>query len=391
MVHGLAPFAFGAPLFVGTCPLKVCQLINVDFALNHFVLPLMRAIRARGHEVVGASAEGPLLGAARGEGFRIAAVPFRRSYDVFAHARAFAFLVRFFRQERFDLLHVHTPLAALIGRLAGRAAGVPTIAYTAHGFYFHDRMGWAARAAHIGLERLGAAATDILMTQSAEDAASARHLGLAPKGVVHAIGNGVDLGVFRPDPGARAPVRAELGVDEDAVVAVMTGRLVAEKGYPELFRAAARTENLHLWCIGSRLASDHADPISADIAAARAAMGSRLRLLGYRTDVARLLAAADLFVLPSHREGMPRSIIEAMACGLAAIATDIRGAREEVMAGETGLLVPVGDVDALQAALARLAGNGDLRARMGSAGLARARQFHDEARIIARQIAILGL
>lgn len=371
--------------------MKVAQLINVDFALNHFVLPLMRAIRARGHEVVGICADGPLLGPARAEGFRIVPAPFQRSYDLLNHARAYRFLKHLFRAEKFDLLHVHTPLAGLIGRLAGRAAGVPKIAYTAHGFYFHDRMGAIPRTVHIGLERLGARATDILMTQSSEDAETAIRLGLAPGGVAHAIGNGVDVERFRPDLALRAPVRAELGLADDAVVAVMTGRLVAEKGYPELFAAAARVPSLHLWCVGSRLVSDHADPIGADIEAAEAAMGPRLKLLGYRADVARLLAAADLFVLPSHREGMPRSIIEAMATGLPVVATDIRGSREEVVDGATGLLVPVHDVPALAAALARLVDDAPLRLRMGEAGLARARNLYDERKVIARQMTILGL
>jgi glycosyltransferase involved in cell wall biosynthesis len=370
---------------------KVAQLINVDFALNHFVLPLMREIRARGHEVLGICADGPLLATARAEGFRIVPAPFQRSYDLLAHARSYRFLTRLFREEKFDLLHVHTPLAALIGRLAGRAAGIPRIAYTAHGFYFHDRMAWPQKTFHIGLERLGARATDILMTQSSEDAETAIRLGLAPGGVAHAIGNGVDVEKFRPDPSLRAAVRAELGTPDDAVVAVMTGRLVAEKGYPELFRAAAQVPTLHLWCVGSRLASDHADPIGADIAAAQAAMGPRLHLLGYRPDVHRLLAAADLFTLPSHREGMPRSIIEAMATALPVVATDIRGSREEVVQGETGLLVPVGDVPALAAALARLASDAEMRAGMGAAGRARALELYDERKVIARQIQILGL
>jgi glycosyltransferase involved in cell wall biosynthesis len=371
--------------------LKVAQLINVDFALNHFVLPLMREIRARGHEVVGICADGPLLATARAEGFRIVPAPFRRSYDVLNHARAYRFLKTLFRKEKFDLLHVHTPLAGLIGRLAGRAAGVPKIAYTAHGFYFHDRMAWPQRAFHVGLEKLGARATDILMTQSAEDAATAIRLGLAPGGIAHAIGNGVDVERFRPAPGCRASVRAELGVPEDAVVAVMTGRLVAEKGYPELFAAALRVPALHLWCVGSRLASDHADPIGADIEAAEAAMGARLKLLGYRPDVENLLAAADLFVLPSHREGMPRSILEAMATGLPVVATDIRGSREEVVQDATGLLTPVGDVPALAEALARLVDDPALRLRMGAAGVARARALYDERKVIARQMEILGL
>jgi glycosyltransferase involved in cell wall biosynthesis len=370
---------------------KIAQLINVDFALNHFVLPLMRAIRDRGHDVTGISADGPLLATARNEGFRIVTAPFERSYNFLAHARAYRFLRSFFAAEKFDLLHVHTPVAGLIGRLAGKAEAIPRIAYTAHGFYFHDRMGAVPRAFHVGLEKLGARATDILMTQSAEDAQTARRLGLAPGGVVHAIGNGVDPARFHPDPATRRAVRVELGVADDAVVALMVGRMVAEKGYPELLDTAARVPGLHLWCAGSRLQSDHAGPVEHAVQAAQATMGARLRLLGYRPDVHRLLAAADIFTLPSHREGMPRSIIEAMFAALPVVATDIRGSREEVLPERTGLLVPVQDTAALGAGLTRLAADPALRAAMGEAGRARALQHYDEAKVLARQLDILGL
>ncbi|MCC7427436.1 MAG: glycosyltransferase family 4 protein [Alphaproteobacteria bacterium] len=382
--------------------MKVCQLANVDFALHHFLMPLMRAIRERGHEVVGVCADGPLVAKARAEGFRIETAPLERSYDLIAHARAFRHLRRFFAAERFDLVHVHTPLAGLIGRFAARAARVPRIAYTAHGFYFHEHMPAAKRAFFVGLERLGRSVTDVLMTQSEEDAAAARALRIAPRGAVSAIGNGVDPALFHPpaaeaEQAERAALRAELGAAPDDVVVLMTGRMVAEKGYPELFaamaRAMARSPCLRLWCVGSRLASDHAASIDAAIAAAEAdpLLGPRLRLLGYRGDMPRLLRAADLFTLPSHREGMPRSIIEAMMTGLAVVATDIRGAREEVLAGETGLLVPLGDVAALADAFAGLGADAARRATMGAAGRARALDLYDEAKVIARQIDLLGL
>ena len=187
-------------------------------------------------------------------------------------------------------------------------------------------------------------------------------------------------------------MRAALDTDGDAVVVVVIGRLDAEKGYPELLAAAARID-AHLWVIGERLPSDHAGSVDAAFAAAEddPALAPRLRVLGARDDVPDLLAAADMFVLPSHREGMPRSIIEAMMSGLPVVATDIRGSREEVVDGETGLLVPVGDVAALAAALGRLAGDADLRRRMGAAGAARARALYDERKVIARQLDILGL
>jgi glycosyltransferase involved in cell wall biosynthesis len=107
--------------------------------------------------------------------------------------------------------------------------------------------------------------------------------------------------------------------------------------------------------------------------------------------VHRLLAASDLFTLPSHREGMPRSIIEAMFAALPVVATDIRGSREEVVAEATGLLVPVNDAPALAQALARLAADAPLRRAMGAAGRARAVAHFDEAKVLARQLDIMGL
>ena len=120
-------------------------------------------------------------------------------------------------------------------------------------------------------------------------------------------------------------------------------------------------------------------------------MRQRIKFLGYRTDIPELFSAADIFTLPSHREGMPRSIIEAMMAGLPVVATDIRGSREEVVPDETGLLVPVGDAEALAAALTRLSGEPVLRRRLGEAGRARALALYDEAQVIDRQVRRLGL
>ena len=214
--------------------------------------------------------------------------------------------------------------------------------------------------------------TDTLFTQAEEDAETARRLGLCRGEIVQAIGNGVDPARFHPagEPPDRA-VRAALTVPTDVVVIVVIGRLVAEKGYCELFEAM-RSVDAYLCVIGERLESDHADAIDDAIEAVEhdPALGPRVRFLGYRADAAALLRGADIYTLPSHREGMPRSIIEAMMTGLPVVATDVRGSREEVVDGETGLLVPVGDAAALATALARLAADPAERARMGTAGRA---------------------
>jgi glycosyltransferase involved in cell wall biosynthesis len=140
--------------------------------------------------------------------------------------------------------------------------------------------------------------------------------------------------------------------------------------------------------VGERLASDRGQDMLAVLH--DAGLGERLRLLGYREDIPALLAAADIFALPSHFEGLPMSVIEAMLTGLPVVATAIRGPREQVVPNVTGLLVQPGAVAPLAAALARLAADPALRAAMGQAGRTRALELYDETKVLAHTMDLLG-
>ena len=191
-----------------------------------------------------------------------------------------------------------------------------------------------------------------------------------------------------PTQAARARLRAALGTPADRVVVVAVSRLVARKGYRELATAMRDVPDAELWVAGERLESDRGEDMAAMLRAA--GLGERLRLLGYRADVAAVLAAADIFVLPSYFEGLPMSVIEAMLTGLPVVATAIRGPREQVVPQVTGLLVPPRTVAPLASALRRLVGDPALRAAMGEAGRARALELYDEAKVLARTLDLLG-
>jgi glycosyltransferase involved in cell wall biosynthesis len=231
--------------------------------------------------------------------------------------------------------------------------------------------------------------TDVFMTVSEEEAADARHLRIHPNAT--AVLNGRNPAEFRPDAAARAAVRAGFGAAPDACVVVVVSRLVRHKGHPELLRAMEDVPGAELWVVGDRLPTDHGEPLEPCFTRAEAALGPRLRRLGYRHDVARLLAASDVFALPSHFEGLPMSVVEAMLTGLPVVATNVRGPREQVVDGETGFLVPPFEAAPLADALRRLVADPALRARMGEAGRMRALERYTEAKVMARTLDLLGL
>lgn len=372
---------------------RVLQCCAVDFTVTHFLLPLMRAQREWGFEVHFACARGPFVSDLEAEGFVFHPVDFRRNFNVLAHLRAYGELKAVIRDGGFDAVHVHTPVAAMIGRPAARRAGAPVVIYTAHGFYFHEGMAAWKRSFHIGLERRAQRHADFLMTQSAEDAAAAVDYGIARADRVQVIGNGVDLTRFRPtveSTQTRREVREEFGMSPDASLVLMIGRCVREKGYPELLeawkRVHAESPEAGLLCVSPQLESDREGyGGEAQRMAKRPEYGGSITFTGFRDDVPRLMQAADLFVLPSWREGMPRSILEAMATGLPVVATRIRGSREEVTDGETGLLAPPHDPRALAEALIQLLCDPDRRREMGREARIRVEDEFDEAKVIELQ------
>ena len=371
--------------------MKVCQLCAVDFTLRNFLLSLVDGMRQVGWEITAVCSDGPYVAGLRTRGYKIETVSIARSMNPLAAARSMLALVRLFRRERFDVLHVHTPVAALIGRIAARMAGIPLVVYTAHGFYFHDQMPRWKRRLFVALERFGGKFTDLLFSQSAEDAEEAVVEGIAPRERVLAIGNGVDVSRFDPvKVSAGGTVRATLGIPADVFVVGMIGRQVREKGLAEFLQAAVnlghRFPRVWFLLIGERLASDHAGGVEAEFAAARTQLGERLVAPGLRSDIPQMLAAMDLFCLPSWREGMPRTIIEAMMMGKPVVATAIRGAREEVVPEETGVLVPTRAPEQLAEAIARFVRDPAWGERLGQAGRERALMLYDEKKVIALQL-----
>ena len=297
------------------------------------------------------------------------------------------------RREAYDAVHVHTPIASVLGRVAARLAGTSRIIYTAHGFYFHDRMPRPRYLLYEGIERVASRLTHVILTQSREDFDTARRRGLFPSSKLRYLGNGVDVSWYRSvlvDERRRIALRNELLLPENTHPLVgITGRLTEEKGFQDLAQAMsvlrAGFPAAHLLVIGDQLGTDR-DPfrLRFDKRISELGLSRHVTFAGFRSDVRDLLSLLDIFVLPSYREGLPRSILEAMSMGLPVVASRIRGSREAVVDGVTGLLVPPGNAEALGGALIRLAANEALRRSLGSAGRNRAEVEYDERLVFHR-------
>ncbi|MEL7210603.1 MAG: glycosyltransferase family 4 protein, partial [Actinomycetota bacterium] len=287
-------------------------------------------------------------------------------------------LVRLCRRLEPDLIHTHTPKVSVLGRIGARLAGVPAIVNTQHGMYARPGDPLPRRLAVYAVERVAGAASHRELFVNRDDLDVMRGLGL-PEDRVRLVPNGVDTGRFEPvSTTERSQAKSRLGFDPDDVVVGAVGRLVAEKGFRELFEAMgtvqATVPGARLVVAGPEEPAKRDALGAGEIAEARA---QGVTFLDFVEDMPGFYAGLDVFVLPSHREGLPVSPIEAGAMGLPSVVTDIRGSRDVVRDGDTGLLVTVGDAGGLARALVELAGDRGRREQLGAAARTRVERHFD--------------
>lgn len=371
---------------------KMLQLCAVGFTVEKLLIPLVNEM-SKNYDVTVAMSYDSTTDVLKCNGYNIKNISIDRKISPVKNLKSLINIYKLIKKEEFDIVHVHTPIAGLLGRIAARIAGTPVIIYTAHGFYFHDKMQPIKRKLFIWFEKVGAWFCDYIFTQSDEDRKTAIFEGIISSDKIMTIGNGIDISRFNPsciDNDKIEVLRDELKIDKNEVVIGITGRVVREKGYVELVKAAAEvvkeSPNTKFIAIGDTLESDR-DGIKnwLDAFISDNKLNDKFIFAGSRSDVPELLSLIDIFTLPSYREGMPRSIIEAMSMGKPVVATNIRGCREEVIEGETGYLVNVGDAKDLAQKLSVLIKDKELREKMGKSARARALKEYDETIVLERQ------
>lgn len=352
--------------------MKIIRASTIPLSLNVFCRGLLSHLSAE-YDVVAVSSPGSDLDElARREGVRAVAVPMERRIAPLADLRSLRRLWRLFRREKPAMVHSLTPKAGLLCMMAARLAGVPVRVHTFTGLVFPTATGLKKRLLMLTDRITCACATHIVPEgRGVMDDLRRHRITRRPMRVLgHGNVRGIDLDHYRRTPGIEAQaaaMRASLGIARHHVVLVFVGRMVADKGVAELVEAfnAIDDPRLHLLLVGPPEAD--VDPL--DEATIRTITSHpRIHAVGAQPDVRPYLAAADVSVLPSYREGFPNVVIESGAMELPCIVTDINGSREIIEHGSNGLIVPPRDAAALKQAIAQLNDDDGLRARLAARG-----------------------
>ena len=374
---------------------KVLQVCAVDFTAKNLLLPLMISLRENGYRVSLACKAGKNYKFIKSQEIDIYDIPVARGYNPIKHITSVYRLYKLIRAYKFDIVHSHTTAASLDGCIAAKLARVPVILYTIHGLHIMENSSYMERVFYNFVEKLKCKLSTFVFTQSEEDRIYAIENKIVPPEKILTIGNGVDIDKFSLSfrERYRKEIRNELGIPHNSFVLTIVARLSKIKGYVELLKAVDLISNnlkedFYLLAVGGVIEDEPYPLRKEDLLSliSDKELKKRIIFTGTRNDVNRVLAGTDVFVLPSFLEGMPRSIIEAMAMGLSVIASNIKGSREEVVNNETGILVNAGDIVSLSFAILKLYKDPELRKKMGNNGRKRAEELYDERKVIEKEL-----
>lgn len=363
--------------------IKICHIASSDLTVKFLLLSQLKFLKSQGYDVYAVCSRGKWVKSIEKEGIKVKVIEIQRKISPFSDLVCLFKLIVFLRKERFSIVHTHTPKPSLLGQMAAKIAGVPIIVNTIHGFYFHDKTPYFQRKFFILIEKIAAMFSTMIFSQNRTDVNTAIHEKIAKIGKIKFLGNGIDLKRFDAKRFSKTFIlkkKKSLLINPKQKVIGIVGRLVEEKGYVELFEAFSHLKESFpktlLLIIGQK---EHDKKDSLDLSLVkRYEIEKSVMFLGEREDIDEIYPLMDVFVLPSWREGFPRSILEASAFSKPVIATDIRGCKDAVENKKTGVLVLVKDPQSLYKAMSYFLLNPKIMKLMGKNGRKKAEKEFDE-------------
>lgn len=344
---------------------RVLFVATVESHLLNFHIPFMKLLQGKDYEVHVATKLGNRQQEFDDIGVIKHNVDFSRSPYSPKVFKSLQQMEKLLEEIRFSLVHVHTPVAAFVTRLACQRTNTHPVLYTAHGFHFYKGAPLKNWLLYYNMEKLAAHWTDGLITINEEDYKAAQKFKLRKNGKVFFVpGVGVDIVGLEQRIASidRSEKRKELGISEQSTVLITVAELIPRKNHIQVLKALSKLNktNFHYLIVGNGESEQQLEKAVNELM-----LQDKVSFLGFRRDVPELMASSDIFILTSRHEGLTRAIMEAMAVGLPIIATDVRGNRDLVKSGENGYLVSLDDAEQTAIAIERLINSRNLRCSMG--------------------------
>ena len=311
----------------------------------------------------------------------------RNFNNILGPIKAIIKIVKIIKENKISVVHTHTPSGGTLGRLAAIYCRVPTILHTTGGLYFTKNSSFLIYWSVLYLERILSKFTNYIFSVNREDIETMIRLKIRPKNeIVYSGPGGVKISNYTLDNDYSKRKRKSLGLEKDNIIIGYVARLVKEKGTEELLKIIELVLKKRPSTIFIIVGKGQELPEFEQFIA-KNNLGKNLKLLGWRNDINELMFCFDLFVFPSHREGLPVVVIEAMSAMLPVVSFDIRGCREAIVDGETGFIVPFKDIDKIVQKICILIDDKNVRLEMGKMGRKRVIQeyldkFHVERQMI---------
>ncbi|MGO1369354.1 glycosyltransferase family 4 protein [Senegalia sp. (in: firmicutes)] len=351
---------------------KVLFVSTVESHIILFHIPFMKYFQDKGYEVHVATKISKRKQDLINENIILHDIDFTRkpySYKIF---KSLFQLIKLMKNNNFNLIHFHTPMASFIGRLAAKITNTNPVLYTAHGFHFYKNSPPLNWILFYNLERIASHWTDGLITINEEDYNRAKKFKLRKSGSLYYLnGVGVDIDKYEiKNNVSKEDIRKKLGFSKDDFIVLMIGELNKNKNHIQAINAidSIKNKDIKLIIVGEGELQNNLENYIKDQNI------ENVKMLGFRKDIPEILFSSDVLVSMSHREGLPKNIIEGMVASKPIIATNIRGNRDLVKNNVNGYLVEVGDEKSTKKYILELYNDKKLRMNLGKQG----RKFIDK-------------
>jgi glycosyltransferase involved in cell wall biosynthesis len=369
------------------------HITTVDISLAMLLKSRLLKLRSKGFKISTVSAPGTFVkDLLRSNIPHIPIHHLSRTWNIFYDIIAFYELYCLFRRGNFDIVNTYSPKAGVLGRLAARLAGVPIIIHTSWGLMFNENMNFLKKYLYITIYKIAAACCDHILSVNIDDIELMKKYRIAHNKVSY-LGNATQLDLYSPDKIDLIRIKNlkdKYRIPPEWLVIGIIGRLVKEKGYIEFIEAAKRIKAKYNNVIF--IAVGPLDPIKRDCISYDEIKSLEkkniIKFLGFQNDMVLIYGLIDIVVLPSHREGFPRVLVEAAAMKKPIITTNTRGCKEAVEEGRNGLLVPVNNSIELADAIEKLIKDKQLRTEFGTNSRRKAEQEFDENNLVEKIIRV---